>query len=237
MRVDPDSGYRFYGEEQVEKARLVALLRRVDMPLALISSVLAMDQPLAAQTISAHWQDVEQATAERRALVSYVVDQLTGKEGKMYEIKLRTIPERKLISFTRHLDAEELHGFFHEKLSRVDAHPSRLEGTAGAPFLIFYGEVSADSDGPVALCFPVDVITSEESIASIEDAELRTEPLHEEAYIRLARADMPSSEMTPVIDALRNWVMENNREPAGPLRQDFSFTEGCTSLSFAVPLR
>jgi DNA-binding transcriptional MerR regulator len=30
--VDPGSGYRRYAEDQVETARLVGLLRRLDMP-------------------------------------------------------------------------------------------------------------------------------------------------------------------------------------------------------------
>ena len=35
-QVDPDSGYRRYSEDQVRQAQLVALLRRLDMPLEII---------------------------------------------------------------------------------------------------------------------------------------------------------------------------------------------------------
>ena len=38
-RVDPDSGYRFYEPAQLERARLVAWLRRLGMPLARIRGV------------------------------------------------------------------------------------------------------------------------------------------------------------------------------------------------------
>lgn len=41
VRVDPASGYRWYGPEQVEEARLLARLRRTGMPLADIRLVLA----------------------------------------------------------------------------------------------------------------------------------------------------------------------------------------------------
>jgi DNA-binding transcriptional MerR regulator len=40
-RVDPDSGYRFYGEDQVATARLIALLRRLGMPLTAIADIAA----------------------------------------------------------------------------------------------------------------------------------------------------------------------------------------------------
>lgn len=45
-RVDPDTGYRYYAVEQLERARLVAWLLRLGMPLARISHepVLLFDQ-------------------------------------------------------------------------------------------------------------------------------------------------------------------------------------------------
>lgn len=39
-RVDPVSGYRWYGPEQLEESRLLARLRRAGMPLADIRLVL-----------------------------------------------------------------------------------------------------------------------------------------------------------------------------------------------------
>jgi hypothetical protein len=61
-------------------------------------------------------------------------------------------------------------------------YPPRLEGIAGAPFLIFYGEVSEDSDGPLELCRPVADV---ENVEPSGDVHRRVEPAHEEAYIRL----------------------------------------------------
>ena len=40
--VDPESGYRFYRAGQIERARLIGLLRRLDMPLARIGQVLEL---------------------------------------------------------------------------------------------------------------------------------------------------------------------------------------------------
>ncbi|ATW49568.1 hypothetical protein CGZ69_18450 [Streptomyces peucetius subsp. caesius ATCC 27952] len=39
VRVDPFTGYRYYDEAQSERARLVAWLRRIGMPLARIGEV------------------------------------------------------------------------------------------------------------------------------------------------------------------------------------------------------
>jgi DNA-binding transcriptional MerR regulator len=38
-RTDPASGYRFYSEDQVADAGLVALLRRLGMPLSVIADI------------------------------------------------------------------------------------------------------------------------------------------------------------------------------------------------------
>ena len=103
-RVDPDSGYRFYREDQVERARLVGQLRRLDMPLATIGRVLALEGAEAARAIAEWWGEVEAVSDERRALVAYLQTRLRGDENTVYDINRRTMPERTLVSINRHVD-------------------------------------------------------------------------------------------------------------------------------------
>ena len=53
---------------------------------------------------------------------------------------------------------------------------ARVDGIAGAPFTIYYGEVSGDSDGPVEFCWPVPGDQAAEIAARFPDLTLRTEP-------------------------------------------------------------
>ena len=46
--IDPDTGYRFYEAAQFEQAHLIALLRRISLPLAEIKAVLALEPTAAA---------------------------------------------------------------------------------------------------------------------------------------------------------------------------------------------
>src|SRR5947208_9043512 len=69
-RVDPDSGYRFYSEDQVATARLIALLRRLGMPLPAIADIAAQPPGAAAAAVGAYWAALESATEERRVLAS-----------------------------------------------------------------------------------------------------------------------------------------------------------------------
>ncbi|MFE9743613.1 MerR family transcriptional regulator [Saccharothrix saharensis] len=82
-RVDPLSGYRLYSPDQVERARLVAWLRRLGMPLARIRGVCELAPEDAAAEVRAYWAQVEADTAARRSLASSLVEQLTGKDTTM----------------------------------------------------------------------------------------------------------------------------------------------------------
>ncbi|MER8117583.1 MerR family transcriptional regulator [Streptomyces sp. NPDC094031] len=77
-RVDPETGYRYYAAGQLGRARLVAWLRRLGMPLAGIRAVCALRPGEAAREIGAYWARVEAQTAMRRDLAAFLVDQLTG---------------------------------------------------------------------------------------------------------------------------------------------------------------
>jgi DNA-binding transcriptional MerR regulator len=77
--VDPASGYRFYDPVQLERARLVAWLRRLDMPLARIREVCELAPAEAAEAVRALVDDgrlsaEEAMTHPQRALLLRALD-------------------------------------------------------------------------------------------------------------------------------------------------------------------
>jgi len=121
-----------------------------------------------------------------------------------------------------------------------------LPGIEGCPFLIFYGEVSEDSDGPLELCRPlapgVHPDTGQTAGLALADAQVRTEPAHEEAYIRLAMKDLGWPALLPAVDALEAWARQQGRAAAGPLRQVMfadqrTAAPGTLVCDLTVPLR
>ncbi len=82
-RVDPDSGYRFYDPAQLERARLVAWLRRLGMPLARIQVVCALEPAAAAEEVWAYWTQVQADTARRAELAASLVEHLSGRGAVM----------------------------------------------------------------------------------------------------------------------------------------------------------
>ncbi|MBO0882596.1 MAG: MerR family transcriptional regulator [Mycobacterium sp.] len=53
-RVDERSGYHWYAPDQLERARWVALLRQIGVPLAQIKVIVGLDAVAAAEQVSAY---------------------------------------------------------------------------------------------------------------------------------------------------------------------------------------
>jgi PPM family protein phosphatase len=83
LRVDETSGYRYYSPDQLERARLVAWLRRVGMPLARIAAVCDAPPLAAAEAIAAFLAVAERDFAERRELARFLVSYLSGRDTAM----------------------------------------------------------------------------------------------------------------------------------------------------------
>jgi DNA-binding transcriptional MerR regulator len=217
--VDPVSGYRLYAEDQIERARLIGLLRRVDMPLATIADTLTRSPAQASSMVEEYWSSVETVTAERRALVAYIQARLTGAHPPEFTVETRSIARRTLATVSRHVHASETDTFFSDAFARLRATGPGLEGVAGLPFLIFYGEVSDDSDGPIELCRPIATPGSDEPGFQSRGLEARVEPAHDEAFIRLALKQMGWPALLGAYEALQAWSSEHGRQPNGPPRQ------------------
>lgn len=81
--VDQHSGYRRYAPSQLERARLVATLRLLGMPLARIRQVVDRSGAAAAAEVEAYWRQVEADAATRRGIVTTLVQQLRNEADTM----------------------------------------------------------------------------------------------------------------------------------------------------------
>ena len=216
-QVDPDSGYRWYAAGQLDNARLVASLRQIGVPLAQIQLILSLEPEAAAAQVGAYWSRAEADHAARRDLAGYLIDRLTGKRNVMYEVAVRDIPARSLLCLLRHASSEqEVWAMGKEVIGMLKARPvpvPRIEGVAGAAFLIYYGEVNQDSDGPVEFCWPVPQDLAGQLAASFPGLTLRTEPAHQEAYIHVDQ-DLPAAQWQAVSDSGGAWLAEQQRQPS-----------------------
>jgi len=246
--VDPDSGYRWYAAGQLDNARLVASLRQIGVPLTEIKVILSLEPEAAAAQVSAYWSETEADHAARRDLVGYLVDRLTGKRNVMFEVVVRDIPARSLLCLLRHASTDqEVWDLGKEVIGMLKAQPvpvPRIEGVAGAAFLVYYGEVNQDSDGPVEFCWPVPQDQAGRLAASLPGLTLRTEPAHQEASVHLDQ-DATAAQWQAAGDSVLAWAAEQQRQPSDlPLRITLLTTAApvtdasrCGGSDFALPLR
>jgi DNA-binding transcriptional MerR regulator len=215
-RVDESSGYRYYDASQLHNARLIAMLRQLELPLATIKELLARDPIEAAQQIAMLWQQAEDVHTARRELANYLVDQLNGKRSVMYEVATREMPERSVLCLKRNVDDKTAWAFGKEFIAILRERPlPKLEGREGAVFSIYWGEISADSDGPMEWCKPVANEDAKSLASQYPELTLRTEPAHREAYVALeaGASGVPAVQFQLATEALQAWADEHEIKP------------------------
>jgi DNA-binding transcriptional MerR regulator len=216
-RVDQASGYRYYDTAQLDQARLVVMLRQLQLPLAGVKELLACDPADAATRIAEHWRDAEAAHDARRELAGYLVSQLRGERSVMYEVATREIPERSLLCLKRTVDEQEQWAFGKEFIGIWRERPLPLMGgRAGATFCIWWTHPSADSDGLIEWCRPVPQTEAATLAERYPELTLRTEPAHTEAFVTLP-ADPAEAAVhwQLAVESLWAWGQEQEKEHEG----------------------
>jgi Glutaminase len=153
--------------------------------------------------------------AAQRKLVTVLVDRLTGRSTVMYEVAAREMPRRSLLCLKRNVDEAGLWALGKEFIGIVrDQRLPRMKGREGAAFSIYWGQVSADSDGPVEWCKPVPDGEAEALAAQFPELTLRVEPAHREAYVDLGPGGQLDAAQWQLADeALRAWADEQGIDP------------------------
>jgi DNA-binding transcriptional MerR regulator len=211
-RVDQASGYRYYDTAQLEEARLVVMMRQLQLPLAAIKELLACDPADAAERIAAHWREVESVHDARREPADYLVSRLSGKRPVMYEVATREMPERSLLCLKRNVDDQGQWAFGKEFIAIMRERPlPKIEGRAGAFFCIQWGWVGGDSDGPVEWCKPVPKAEARALAEQYPELTLRTEPAHGEVFVPLP-PDYGMAQWQIAIESMQAWEQEHEDE-------------------------
>jgi DNA-binding transcriptional MerR regulator len=215
-RVDQVSGYRYYDPAQLEQARLVVMLRQLQLPLAAVKELLACDPADAAARVAEHWRDAEAAHDARRGLADHLVNRLSGKKSVMYEVATREIPERSLLCLKRHVEEQEMWAFGKEFIAILRERPlPKIEGRAGAMLCIWWGLVNGDGNGPIEWCIPVPTAQADSLAPHYPELTLRSEPAHLEAFVALPDAGDAVAHWQLAAGSLEAWVEEPKPEHEG----------------------
>jgi DNA-binding transcriptional MerR regulator len=231
--VGPGNGYRRYHEGQLYAARLIALLRRLDMPLAQIAVLVEARGPDAAGLLDRYWAEVEDRLARQRELADRLVRALSGDtpgpDGDP-AVRTRDVPERTLLTEQRHVTAREL-DWIGAATTRLEAVAARHGGRAGPRLVLFHSPVGEDTTGVVEVCVPVHAGRIDQTEAAV-----RIEPAHREAYLPVAAGQFEPPRILSVYDAVRRWVRAHGHRIAGAPREVYDHDPATgTVCDVAVP--
>lgn len=213
--VDPFNGYRRYREDQIAHARLVRLLRRIDMPLTVVDRIVTAPAGERAALLGEYWDEVEQRFAVQRHLAAYLHVVMSGGEGlsEMFKVEQRDVPEHVVLTEQRHVLQPALTDWIREAMDRVMAATAAFGGMSAPGLVIYHGEVTEDSDGPVEIALPIAVDAPPAGVAA------RVEPAHREAYVRLKKREVQYPQILGAYDAVFAWVESNGLTAAGAPRE------------------
>ena len=229
-RIDRDNGYRGYREDQLATARLIAMLRRLDMPLVQIAAVVAAPEHQAAEFIATYWATVEHRIAAQRALVTHLQNSLIGATGdfSMFEIHEREVAEQTILTEQRHVQVGELSDFIGAAMMWLGRIAAEHGGVTAAPFVVYHGEVNEDSDGPVEVCIPIDPARATPNAATHREA------AHREAYTTITKAQAVFPQILSAYDAVAHWIETQGKRGTGSPREVYFADLGAAGPHDAV---
>ena len=169
VRVDPSSGYRFYGSGQVIQARLIAHLRRVGLGLADIKTVLASPAETAS-ILASHLRRLEAGLVDARREISIVHQLIEDTEIAMTHCTLPAAELTRALSQVRYAissdpDQPRLNGVF------LDSEPGQLRVVATDRYRLVTSTVPTSGSDELRCLLPtaaVDELLAADPSGSLE---------------------------------------------------------------------
>lgn len=216
VHVDRRNRYRYYHPEQIHRAKVIGLLRSLEVPLEAIRDILeAANGAQAVEILNAYWREVEERTDQGRRVVAYLEEILGGGEPMGFAVKTRQVAGAKALSIIQEVYVKDLEGFIVRSIRTLHRRTAEYGDRAiGHPTVIYHGQVNEDSSGPVEVCLPVD-----RGMGDTEATRVIELPAGTEAYTTITWAQCRFPEILRAYDAVHAWMKQNGRVAAGPPRE------------------
>jgi DNA-binding transcriptional MerR regulator len=215
-QIDDETGYRRYGLDQLQDARLVRLLRKSGMSLSDVAAVLAAPRADRSGIVEQYAVRTEAELMRRLRLLAHLTQTFTG--GKdiylMNAVNTRDVPAQTVLTEQAYVSATELPGWIAGTGIRQLELAASVGGQRGPSMVIYHGDVDEDSDGPVESCIPIDPAAADRSRLPT-----RVEPAHREAFITVTRAQVRYPDLLVAYDALHEWIAKEEATIDGSARE------------------
>ena len=214
--TDPESGYRYYEVSQLETARLIRMMRQMDMPLVTIRRVLAATPAEAELLVREHWQGMQLRLEQARRTVHDLISALKKEKPNMaFEVQVKNVGAQPVISITSHVKIDGLGAVIQDSLAKLQSSATAKKAkVSGPPIGIFHGAINADADGPIEICLP-----TEQIVSGVEGVESRELPAAKVAWVMMAGQECTFPAILKGYDAIVDWIKRNGYEIAASPRE------------------
>lgn len=215
-RVDPDTRYRYYHASQLGTARMISLLRKLDVPLADIARIVELSPEDASRLLSEWWHGEELRREKRRDLLRYIQGSVLGDIGdpSNLDVQVRLVPETTWLYLSGHVHGDRLPEFIGRSNALLQERARVYGGAIGYGAVVFHGVVDMDSDGPADVCWQIPPGSQPH-----DGDQIRTESVHTQAFTVLRKREMEFPQILQVYRDLRRWIEANGHTISGPPRE------------------
>ena len=217
--VDPQSGYRYYGVDQLSRARMIRNLRDMDMPLVTIRQVLAALEtvPADAETLVQEYVSMRERQAEQvRAQAQLFIRIIRQETNPMtLEVNVKTIPTQQVVSITRRVKVPKLEEAIKQSISALQTLLQKQNiAPTSAPVGIFHGAINEQEDGPIEVCIP-----AEGNLQGEGDIEIKQLQGGNAACVMTVGAQTDFPAILGAYDAAADWIQKNGYQMGEPPRE------------------
>jgi len=208
-RVDPATGYRYYTSAQARDALTVALLRELDVPLAVITEVLSATDSARARLLSAERARLAERLERDRTRLA-LLDRLANQDLSHHQVVRTTEPARRFA------------------VVRATADPSRIgEAYADCANRLFTALGGRPWTPPLWGLFPLDLTDGMTVTAAAETSADDIETLEFPASDVVTTIHHgPYAELPLAYHSMFAWIHERGLTPRSPAREAYVISPG-----------
>jgi DNA-binding transcriptional MerR regulator len=217
--VDHQTGYRFYGVDQLSNARMIRDMREMDIPLATIRLVLAAlpTSSTQAEALLREYAEMRERQFEQiRIQVQQFIQQIQQEQNPMsFEVNVKSIVPQQVLSITHHIKVNKLDKTIRESVGTMYAMLKEQKVEASAPpFGIFHGAINEQEDGPLEICMPVNA-----QVKGTGEIQVKQLQGGEAACVMTVGPETDFPNILGAYDTAADWIQKNGYAMAEPPRE------------------
>ena len=206
--VDPSTGYRWYGADQIPDAQVVHRLRELDVPLADVRRILRSPDPAArAALVADHLRRLESELERTRAAVTSL-RRLLQPEPAPLDVELRSVPATTVAAVVDDVSHADVLAWYSGAMAELDA----AVGRRGVPGGLYDNALFEEGRGRVLVYRPVPDAPHTGRVHPV------TLPAVE---LAVATHVGPHDDIDVTYGELGAWVTANALAVAGPVRERY----------------